>query len=179
MSTITINIASATATNANIAGFFLLPGDFTSLFFTGMIFQALITTGSGTVTRAYTVNATPILSAGLTDVTVNGDVTGFLSGTITLQNTVPMFAYGQQVYVINEVPGTCFNGFAAPANSTVPAVQSGTVLTITVAYNNDVNSPSITYGIRLTGQPGTIAIAQADVFVDKATAMAAYDALNL
>lgn len=113
-------------------------------------------------------------------VTVN-TVTQDEIGTITLENNQPMFVVGQQVYAITVGNASCQIPWWAmsPQNPAVPAVQSAMVLGVTVAYTNSATSPAITYSLRLGNNPGVTLLDQSVVFVDKATAIAAYEAMNL
>jgi hypothetical protein len=101
-------------------------------------------------------------------------------GSITLSNTIPMFNINQTVYVINELPaiGNNINRWW-PATPQAPAVQSGTVLQSTITATDLSNSPQIMYAIRLSGLAGTQTFNQTTVYVDKPTAIAAYEALSL
>lgn len=108
-------------------------------------------------------------------------VTTTETGTIQLHNTQPMFIVGQTVYVISAGNASCQTPWWSqlPTQTPIPAVQSGMVLGITVAYTNSATSPTITYQVRLGSQPGVALIDQSMVFVDKPTAITAYEALNL
>lgn len=108
-------------------------------------------------------------------------VTSTEVGSIRLNNTQPMFNVNQQVYVINEVGATCRTAWwwNNPNTPQVPAVESGTVLGIDVNYTNSATSPTVTYQIRIGNQPGVAMLDQSFVFIDKPTAITAYEAMVL
>jgi hypothetical protein len=103
------------------------------------------------------------------------------TGSITIQNNQPMFDVGQEVYCITVANANCQMTWwnQTPTQPPIPAVQSGMVLAIDVSYTNSTTSPTITYQVRLGSQPGAVSLDQSKVFVDKETAIDAYDALNL
>lgn len=108
-------------------------------------------------------------------------VTSTELGTIVLQNNQPMFTVGEVVYCITTGNASCQVPWWSqlPTQTPIPAVQSGTVLAVTVAYTNSNTSPTITYSVRLGSQPGVAMLDQSVVFIDKQTAIDAYDLLNL
>lgn len=108
-------------------------------------------------------------------------VTSTEMGTITLQNNQPMFTVGEVVYCITAGNAACQTPWWSqlPSQTPIPAVQSGTVLAVTVLYMNATPSPTITYSIRLGSQPGVVLLDQSVVFIDKQTAIDAYEAMSL
>lgn len=108
-------------------------------------------------------------------------VTSTETGTIVLQNNQPMFTVGQTVFCITAGNASCQTPWWSqlPTQPPIPAVQSGTVLAVDVAYTNGTPSPTITYQVRIGSQPGVVALDQSKVFIDKPTAIAAYEAMNL
>lgn len=124
-------------------------------------------------------------------------------GTITLLSTNPKFKYGQNVFCIVETAGvwgssgssTQFIGvwpwfdafdwdwlnpigpFVISPAMQVPAVQSGQILQVLVTTTDSIQTPKVTYQIRLQGQTGVTQLDESMVFTDKATAITAYSAI--
>ena len=124
-------------------------------------------------------------------------------GTITLNATIPMFKYGQNIFCIVETLGNWgqsagqgpyigewswfgtdgwdwlnpIGPFIISPRMQVPAVQGGQILQVQVTTNDSSQTPLVTYQIRLTGQTGVTTLHESLVFVDKPTALAAYSAM--
>jgi len=181
---------------------------------TGSGFAATVQSVLGTMTSvtitnpgvAYTVGT--ILTFGGVGFGLNNQltvtqVTTTEVGTITLNATLPMFKYGQNIFCIVETLGNWgqsagqgpyigewswygtdgwdwlnpIGPFVVSPQMQVPAVQGGQILQVQVTTNDSSQTPLVTYQIRLTGQTGVTTLHESLVFVDKPTALAAYSAM--
>jgi hypothetical protein len=164
------------ANNANLGGF-------------GAGFSVPVASTNGTISDVELVNAGLGYSAG--DILTFGGlgygtgstvqvVTASTSetGSITLNNTQPMFVVGQVVYCITAGNAACQTPWWSqlPTQLPIPAVQQGYVLEVDVKYTNGTPSPTITYQVRLGSAPGVQSLDQSVVFIDLPTAIAAYEA---